>query len=187
MYEEVNPIQEVYMGYYVRNNISTLLAVSKKRSVLKNYLENHRGLNPFEYDIIKQEISDNELMIKYSDYIISNFIGYYIPEIDQVIISIYSEDVDMLINNTIENLKRIYMLSSNVKKILKRDNIILLDAIKKLLEFRSNHIIKKLKKASNKNSPILFCGIKEYLEYIRGYQEQREMNSRYRDLMMSDQ
>ena len=74
MYEEVNPIQEVYMGYYVRNNISTLLAVSKKRSVLKNYLENHRGLNPFEYDIIKQEISDNELMIKYSDYIISNFI-----------------------------------------------------------------------------------------------------------------
>ena len=185
-YMNPNPIQEVYIGYYFRSNYNKkILGVSKKKSVIKNYLENHRGLTPNQYLIVREEMNDIDLLAKYSDYIISSFMGYYIPEIDQCIIEIYSEDVNILIDNTIENLKRIYLLSENVKKVPEVESRMLLNTIKVLLHLKSFRIIKKLKKQSTKSSPILFCNINEYLDYVRSYQDQREMNSRYTEIMMN--
>lgn len=183
---DINQIHEVYIGYYEKNDISTVLAVSNKKSIVKNYLENHRGLNPTQYDIQKHELTDTEILVKYEDYVISSYMGYYIPEIDQCIIELYGDDIDILIDSTIDNLKKIYVLSNNVKKIKKTDSNILLNALKILISFKSNKIVNKLKKENNKTSSILFCDIDDYLTYIRMYNDQRNLNSRYADIMMSD-
>lgn len=182
-----NNIKEVYIGYYHKSNkITYILGVSKKKMVIKNYLENHRGLNPVEYTIERECLTDNELLIKYSDYIISEYLGYYIPEIDQSIIEIYSNDISNLIDTTVNNLKSIYLLADNVNKINFNKKDILLSALKILISFKSRSVLRKLEKQSYKTSPILFCEINEYLQYVRNYQEQRDINSRFKDLTMSE-
>lgn len=183
---EYDNIHEVYLGYYIpKSNVRYLLGVSKKKMVIKNYLENHRGLDEIEYSIEKEELSDSELLIKYSDYIISEYYGYYIPEIDQTLIELYSPNIQDLLNITINNLKEIYLLSNNIKKIDYSDNLRIMYSIKSLMKFKSKSIINKLERKSYKTSPILFCNIEEYMRYIRTFQEEREMNNRYKDIIMS--
>ena len=184
---EINPIHKIYFGYYCNgNDCKVLLGISKKKEVIQNYLENHRGLSYVNYEIEKEEISDNEIIGKYSDYVISEYMGYYIPEIDQMIISLNSPDIDILIDSTISNLNRLYEVVSNVKKIPRHDSSLLIATCKLLISFKKKSILNKIKKSNDKDSPILFCNIKEYLYSVKIFKEQREMNSLYRDYMMED-
>lgn len=175
--------QDVYMGFYLPKGNTynkKLLGISKYKDIIKTYLEHHRGLHNNQYKIEKTCISDSDLLLKYNDFIISKFHGYYIPEIDQVIISCYSKQIEIDINNTINSLKRITLLSMDVKKIPKSDTASMINTLNILTKYSDNpRIIDKMNIKNIHTEPFLFCEIDEYLSTIRSFKDNRELDRMY--------
>ena len=108
-----NQEHHVYKGIY-KNKV---MSIAKSKEIVKNYMEEHRGLSKSEYQLEEDIMTDIELLIENEDYVISEFHGYYIPYIDQLIIESNELEIKYLIENTINSLKQILLLSENVKKI----------------------------------------------------------------------
>lgn len=178
----------IYFGYYYRGpNSKTLLGISKSKSIIKTYLENHRGLDSNEYLIEPDIISEDDLLVKYDDYLITEYGDYYIPNIDQSIIEIYSSSIDMEIVNTVNQLKHIVILSDGVKKISSEESQILIDAIKVLTNFKKKpKILTKLNKQYAITHSLLYCDIKEYLNTVSSYRSMVDLNRDYHNLLMKD-
>lgn len=173
-----------YIGYYA-NKKDILLAVSKTKEILINYLENHRGLKKYQYRIEKDYLSDTDLVLKYDYYTISEYNGYFIPNIDQNIIEYQSNSIDQEINNTIIQLTHIALLSSNVKQIQKNEISQMVNVIKLLKKFRKTpKILNKLNKQHQITHSILYCEIDEYLTEVRRYTEMIEMNTCYKNMLV---
>lgn len=175
--------QKVYMGFYLpKGNESSkkLLGISKHKDIIKTYLEHHRGLNTNCYNIEKAYISDADLLLKYSDFIISKFHGYYIPDIDQMIIECYSKQIEEDINNTIDSLKRITLLSMDIKRIPRSETASLINTLNILTKYSdSPKILEKMRTKNIHTEPFLFCDIDEYLSMIRSFKDNRELSRMY--------
>lgn len=170
----------VYIGYYKDH----IIAISKMKEVVKNYLENHRSLKKGMYSIKKDILSDTDLILKYDEYIISEFHGYYIPKIDQDIITLYSRSIEAELSNTIESLKHLTILCSNVKKISQEEVSSMVASLKCLNRIQKNDkLLYKLNKQENYNCSFLFTNIEDYLSEIRRYKDEIEMNRRFNFVM----
>ena len=172
-----------YLGYYHQKH--KLLAISSNKELLINYLTNHRGLKSYEYVIEKDYISDTDLLLKYDNFIITEYNGYCIPNIDQNIIELHSHSIDQELIATIEQLKHIALLSTNVKKISEEDVRQMISTIKILSNIKSKpKVLNKLNKQNQINHSILYCDIEEYLLQLRQYNELCEYNSRYNNALV---
>lgn len=177
--------QEVYIAYYK----DRVIAVSSDKELIHNYMESHRSLDRDQYIIKKEDIPDIDLITKYDDYIITEFHGYHIPNIDQEIISIYSKSIDSELFNTIESLKHIIILSTGVKQLSKKGEEIqsMVNTLKILNKIRNNDkLLKKLNKQENYVCSILYSNIDDYLDGIRRYQDDKMMRNRFSYSMMRD-
>lgn len=170
-----------YIGYY-KNKV---LAISKHKEILVNYLENHRRLNKSQYTVEKEYLSDSDIVLKYDDYVISEYNGYFIPNIDQNIIDLHSNSIDQELLSTIEQLKHITTLSSNIKKISEDDINQMINTIKILINIRKKpKLLNKLNKQYQINHSILYSDIDEYLKEIRMYKEMIDMNLTYKNALV---
>ena len=174
--------QKVYMGYInTRKYKNKLIAISSNKEIVKSYLESHRGLTKNQYYIESEYYTESELLLKYGDHIISEFEGYYIPEIDQEAIQMNSTDIGIEIISCFNALKHITLLSSEIKKFNKSDLATLLDALKILNTMqKKNKMLTKLEIKNMSLDTLLFCDIDEYFSKISSYKNTREMNQRYK-------
>lgn len=171
----------IYKGYYCKKHNDILLCVSSSKEIVKNYLINHRNLSKGEYFIEKEDVSDIDLVTKYDDYLMSEYYGYFIPAIDQVIIEMNSKSIEEILSNTMESIKYIITISDSIKSIERYEMSNLLNCYKTLNNFKINH--KKLKKLENKHiktDEFFFVDIDEYLKSINSFKELRDMNTRYK-------
>ena len=169
--------EKVYVGYYRHSKI----AISKQKKLVKNYMEYHRGLKKFEYQIEKEYMRDIDLISTYDKLIISEFNGFYIPEIDQIIIEIDSDEITQELNICEETLKHITALSSDIKKVSDKDISILIQSIRILDKFKkSKKILNKLEIRNLESHEILFCPIDEYMKAVHLRMEIIEMDKRYK-------
>lgn len=177
-----NETHTVYIGYYVKYN--KILCISTDKKMIINYMENHRGLSMDKYNIEKKDLSDTEILIKYENYIISEYNGYYIPYIDQCIISIDSNSLYEDIWDTINKLKKITILSSNVKKVSENDIDTLIDSIKVLDSFiKKPKILNKLNKEYGLTNSILFCDIDKYFTKINLFNEMKDWDRSFNNAL----
>ena len=106
-------ICEIYMGTY-KNKI---YAVSQSRDLVFTYLHTMRKLDVDKFKITKQTIFESELTTEYEDQVLVEYNGYYIPNIDVVLIGLHSKELCENMNNTIDELKRYIVLSNEVKRV----------------------------------------------------------------------
>ena len=175
-------LQEVYFGYYVKPNTSKiLLAISKRKKILRTYLENHRGLLHGEYVIDQVELDDSDLILKYEDYTITEYERYYIPNIDQLIIEYYARDIDTELLDTIQRLTHLAAMITNIKTISLKEENCILDSIRTINGFRgSPKVMKKLNKEYALSHSILYSDIQEYLSCVRQFKEMRDYEEYYK-------
>ena len=172
----------IYIGYYVKSH--QLLCVSTNKQLVINYMENHRGLTSKNYYIEKEKSTETEILLKFDKYVISEYNGYYIPNIDQCIIDIAANTLPENIITTIEQLKEITLLSSNVKQVSKNDFETLVNSIKILNSFiKKSKIINKLNKEYCITHSILFCDIDEYLKKLRIYREMKDFDKSFNNAL----
>lgn len=172
----------VYIGYYIKNH--RMICVSTNKKLISNYMENHRGLSSKEYFIDKEELDDTEILLKYDDYVISDYNGYYIPNIDQCIISMDSNSLLDEIRITINHVKNIALLSSNIKKIPDSDVNTLLNTIKVLNSFtKKPKILNKLNNEYCLTHSVLFCDMEQYISEIIRYKELREYDRSFNNAL----
>ena len=177
-------LHKCYIGYYTEKR-DIVLAVSKKKEILLNYLENHRGLLKYQYKIEKTYLSDTDLIVKYENQTISEYNGYFIPSIDQNIIEIYSNSIDRELIATIDQLTHIAALSSKVKHISKGELYQIINTIKILKKFKdSSKIMNKMNKIDQINHSILYCNINEYLTEIRRYNDMIDSHRYYKNTLV---
>lgn len=180
-----DPVHKIYKGYYINRRNEILIAVSNEKTLIENYFINHRMLHPSQFSIVKEYADDIDIVTKYSDYVISEYNGYYIPEIDQISIGVNSHTIDIEIENTINNIKDIISLSKNIKKVSKSEigsMIHTIEILSKML--KSKKILNKLNEESELSDPILFCNMEKYLELIKSYKEMRDMNRAYKNALL---
>lgn len=170
----------VYIGYIGKQ----LVAVSENKKVVKYYMTNHRGLNKSQYTIEEAYVSDTDMIIKYEDYIIEEFYGYYIPRIDAMIIEMELSSLNDELVSMISQLKRFTLLISHLKNS-GNDLDILLSAIKILSKYTVKKKYKKIYKECIKSHNILYCDLDTYKRYINGYIEMKSLNDAYNNAWMS--
>jgi len=174
-------MESYYIGYY-KNRV---IAVSNKKKLISNYFESHRGLVKGEYEIKEEMISETTLMLHYEDKIITEYMGYYIPDVDSTIIQLFSGSIDMEIVETIDHLRRIAILANDVKKLydIKKsqpDVASIVNTIKVLSKMaKSKKIMNKLNKRDIMVNSILFCNMEEYLQRLSQYEEMKHMRTSY--------
>lgn len=183
--KNMDDIHTVYIGYYIRND--KILCISTDKELVVSYLENHRGLNSDTYYIEKRKLSDTEILIKYEYYVISEFNDYYIPYIDQCIISMSTNSLYNDIINIMNELKKITILSSNIKKITKNECSTLVDAIKVLESFAKRpKILNKLNKEYKLSHSILFCDIDQYFMKVNLFYEMKDWDMSFNNALSDD-
>lgn len=172
--------EKVYIGYYNHSKI----AISQQKKLVKNYMEYHRGLRKSEYRIEKEYVRDIDLISTYDKLIISEFNGFYIPEIDQIIIELDSNEISQEIQSCEEYLKHITALASDLKKVSDKDISILIQSIRILDRFKkSGKILNKLEIRNLESHEILFCPIDEYIQAVNLRMEMIEMDRRYKFML----
>lgn len=172
----------IYIGYYTKNH--KMICVSINKQLVINYMENHRGLTSNRYYIEKEEVDDTDILLKYDDYVISDYNGYYIPNIDQCLISIDANALPEDIMNTIDHLKNIAILSSNVKKIPEKDFESLINAIKVLNSFiKKSKVLNKLNREYCLTHSILFCDMEQYITKINNYKEMKDWDKSFNNAL----
>lgn len=172
--------EKVYVGYY--DNIK--IALSNQKKLVKNYMEFHRGLIKSEYRIEKEYVRDIDLISTYDKIIISEFNGFFIPEIDQLIIEMNSNEIYQEISMCEDLLKHITSLASDLKKVSDKDISILIQSIRIIDRFKkSGKIIDKLETRNLESHTILFCPIDMYLKEVHLKLEMIEMDKQYRYIL----
>ena len=166
----------MYFGYYH----STLIAVGENKDVVELYLTNHRHIHKGEYTIEKRCILESDLYIRYDDENMVEWNGYIIPTVDILLIDLYSRDIISEIDETIQNLKHLALLSEGVKKIPPNYITHLVDSIRTLNEMRiKSKIIRKLEYREKLDNSILYDNIDNYLRLKSHVTEMRDAKTRW--------
>jgi len=172
----------IYIGYY-KNKI---IAVSEDKKVVKYYMENHRGLKKHQYIIEDAYVSDTDMIVKYEDYLIEEYYGFYIPRIDRYIIDMDIAFLADEVSTLIERIKQFIILISHLKKS-SNDIQILVSAIKVLSNYTAKKKYKKIRKEAIKSHELLYCDdIDKYMIKVRNYKEMIEMNNAYNNAWVND-
>ena len=182
-YEFEDKYIKIYMGYYDK----TLLALSKDKELVRDYLIQIRKFKPNEFNIVSQTIEMSYLYITYEDYIINNFYNLSIPLIDIKIIEKEYGELDRELLSTINRLKYLSFLINNIKDTKEElDNII---STIKILENYNKEDTKKNKKINKSHMlshPILTCNFNEYCQLVSIYKEERQRMQDYKYMCYKD-
>lgn len=166
----------MYFGYY--HNI--LLIVGDDENLVKLYLTKHRHLHKDEYVIENNYIIGNDLYLRYDDERMIEWNGYFIPNIDSILIEFYYKSIDNEIDQSIQNLKHLAILSEGIKKIPIEYKTNIINSIKILSELRSKpKIIKKLDDMEKLDNSILYENIEEYLRLKKDFIEITDTRNRW--------
>lgn len=166
----------MYFGYYH----NTLLIVGNDESLVKLYLTKHRHLHKDEYTIESNYIIGNDLYLRYDDEHMIEWNGYFIPTIDSILIEFYYNNIGNEVDQTIQNLKHLAILSEGIKKIPIEYKTNIINSIKILSELRSKpKIMKKLDNVEKLDNSILYENIDEYLRLKKDFIEIRDTRNRW--------
>lgn len=158
-----------YIGYYEDQPY----AVAQEKKLIKNYMENHRMLDPEDYLIMEEEM-DNYDLCEYRDLVIYEAYGFYLPDRDISIASISMQQMDVELEHAFFSLKNLSNLIGQLKNQEDaRDKLIAAaNAISKIAENEKN--ISKLNKYSFAEAPVVYCTMKDYHRILIDYEEKQE-------------
>lgn len=162
---------EVYFGYF--NNI--IYIISESKDVVITYFEQLRGLSKTQYEIKKKRILESELSTSFEDEYASEWNGFYIPNIDIIIINMMEKPLIEEIETIIDILKMIIVSAQDIKKIKREEIITLVNSIKILQRFSSTpKIMNKLEENNTMQNSILFSSMKKYIESLSRFKNIRD-------------
>jgi len=168
-------IIDIYAGLY-KNDI---ICISSNKKAVNHYMKYIRRLDKHQYDIEKRSIIESNLMYKYEDYIIEEFHGYYLPNID---INIINRDINSL-NNLLEessnNIKELLSLLNYTKNIKDEELVNLFNSLKIIEKYKHGKNNKKISKVYWKAHTIFFCDMSTYLNLREEYKNYKRMKSLY--------
>ena len=165
----------VFIGKYKNKTI----AISEKEKLIRTYMEAHRFLTRRDYEVEEKSMSETQLMLYHEDYVLTEYNGYYIPNIDVTIIEMYGNSVNNQINQAIEGVKNIAILANQVKKLQPEvDQMIKVIKMFKKLQ-SSQKILRKLNYQDFLLNSILFIEMEEYTKILNQYQEMIRNNQEF--------
>jgi len=173
--------QDIYIGYYN----GKIICMHPEKAIVQMYLKLNRHLSKDEYDIKRKFISETDLCLSYDDYLMYDYHGLYIPNVDSVIIDKDCATMDAELDSTLVQLKQLLLLISHLKKTDEEIKKII-ETIKILQSYKSKKKYNKLYKENILSHPILYCNIKEYSRYINQFNELRTMSTNYKDAWLND-
>lgn len=182
----------VFLGYYVnmvdgKCKTRQLICLSKKKKLVKFYLETYRNLEKYDYVIIKKYITYSEMISTYEKYTIIEWQGHYIPLIDKLMMEYYITDSmeENFLKDLTMMLTRLVSVSDNIKGVHREDQVILTNSVNVLLEIQRNPKIKKrIENALLEEH--LYTPIDDYIKDIALIIEMFEMNTRWEDMVYMD-
>jgi hypothetical protein len=184
---------KVYFGYlnnkfFGRFQYKKPLVISMDKELVKRYMEDHRSLRPKQYIIKEESMTENELFLQYNDQCIVEYEGYYIPNIDANIIDFHKMAIDNEIINTINGMRKITLLSQNIKGVSKEDVGILIEGMKILTKFiRNNKIFEGLCHEDLIENSILYCSLEDYMYELRLFDELQEQHKLWEYQLFKDE
>lgn len=165
----------VFIGKYK----DITIAISSKEKLIHNYMETHRSLTRRNYEVEEKRISETELMLYHEDRILTEYYGYYIPNVDVTIIEMYGNSVNTQINQAIEGVKNVAILANQVKK-LRPEVEQMVEVIKMFKKLQSSQkTLGKLNYQDILLNSILFIKMDEYLRILRQYEEMSRNNQEF--------
>jgi len=175
----------VYIAYYDKGNI--LLATSKKKKLLKDYIEQIRLLKPKDYYIEEEILDYSYYYTKYELYILNEFYNLILPQIDIDIINMEYGQLETELETTINKLKYFAFIINNIKD--SKDNLAcVLDNIKVLNNYKEDKKqYKKILKSHLLSHPVLTSNIDEYFQLVTIYKEYKKNIDRFQYSKFKDE
>ena len=144
--------------------------MSESKEVVITYLEQLRGLRKKEYEIQKEEILESGISLQYEDIYATEWNGFYIPTIDISIINTMAKPAKEEIDNTINILTSLLLVSKDIKKVRNSEITSIIDTIRALDRFRNTpKIINKIEFTSTIQNSILYMPMKKYVQTLNSY------------------
>lgn len=166
----------VYIGYY-KDNIQPV-AISPIQELIREYMEAHRSVNPRDYRIERLISTIEEMTLEHPYAIIEEYEDWYIPSIDAEMIEVHKEKVEDLFEDTIHNLKLIYLYTDGIKKIEKERGKIL-PVMSMLNNFKDSKKVWTKIKDNYKLSELLYMDFETYWKTRTIYIEMKETRQRW--------
>ena len=133
-------------------------------------MEVHRKLKPHEYVIMEDTLDSGELLY-YSDIILYEYEGLYLPERDITMTELFSSNFSSRLERTSrEILDMINIIGQTDKSKSKCEA--LLTGYKVLVDTYNNpKLVKRLQQIDNLTNPYIYCDMEQYLHYLSQYQD----------------
>ena len=175
--------EETYYFATYKDN-STPVAISNVKGLVKEYMETHRYVDPKDYTITEKRSTPGEIQLDYPYAIVEEYENWYIPSVDIEMIEVNKHKIEDIVEDTIQNLKLIYLFTDGIKQTEKgRTQIIRM--MQTLYDF------KKKKKVWNKIvdnytlSDLLFLDRENYWNSRCMYIDMKETRQRW-DFMIEN-
>lgn len=157
------------INIYIGKVNERIICISLDKKIISTYMKYIRRLEKHQYSIDKESIIESDYYSKYEDYIIDEFHGYYLPNIDINIIIRDSMNIDQLLKLTSNNIKELVSLLNYTKNVKEDELITLLNSLKIIEKYKHGKYNKKISKVYWKAHPIFFCDINSYLNMVDEY------------------
>lgn len=176
-----------YAGYVSGFSIKPI-AVSNNKSLVREYMENHRFLKPKYYRIeTLNNLSDHDVFVMFNDQLLVEYEGYYLPSIDTVMIEFYKRSMRAEIYNTIKSLGTIDLLVKESKIVSDSERDDLYHAMKTLTKFmRTNEIMDEIEHEDLITNSIIFEDIQSYMKDLACFDEMMDMHRMYEYQLYKD-
>lgn len=178
-----NEYETFYFGNY--QNISTPIAVSNVKDLVKEYMEVHRGLNPNEYTLSEGYFKLSEVQLEYPYSLIEPYEEWYIPVVDAEMIEVNKNNIEETVNNTISGLKLLAILVQDIKKIPESDRAAIINAMRIINSFKNKRKIWNKIIDNFKLSELLFMDMDAYWSSRCMYIDMKETRQRW-DFMIEN-
>lgn len=173
----IEPIQDYYFAYY--RNIITPIAISPLRELVVEYMESHRFVKPGKYIIRKERFRQGEILLDYQDSLIENYENWYLPMIDIEMIKLCQRDLERDIDEIVEGLKAVLLVTQAVKKIPVSDKDTILRAMQIINGFKKKKKIWNKMVDEYKLTDLIFMKMDEYWNRRIIYKERKEARERW--------
>ena len=174
-----------YSSAYIARHNKNIIAISINKDMIKDYMENIRGLGKNEYDLDEIEVDNSYYYIEYEDFVLTKFYSFFIPLIDIRIIEMEYSGIDKDLEGLTNRLKYFSFLFNRIEDENALNHS--LELLKDIEAIASkNKKMNKLNKAHYLNHPILSCNMNQYNSFIRRYNEYRDLEKRYKERCLTD-
>lgn len=178
-----NEYETFYFAKY--RDISTPIAISNIKELVKEYMEVHRNVKSKDYTIDSGNFTINEIQSEFPYALIEPYEDWYIPSIDIEIITINKNKLEEIVNDTISGLKTIILLTQDIKKISDNDRNILINSMQIINNFKNKKKIWNKIVDNYKLSELLFMDMDTYWSTRSMYIDMKETRQRW-DFMIEN-